>query len=327
VIARPHARTDRGARRRRRATLAALTVLASGSGTLALAPSTAHAADEKLACVRAGEKAQKLRDSGKLIAARVELLTCVREVCPAVVRGDCAGWLGEVETSTPTIVARARDEGGHDLRDVVVSVDGARVASQLDGRPLPVDPGEHVVRFELAGRAPLEEHVIIGTGEKNRMLAVTFARIASAVSARETVAPLKNARSEAEIRPPPESPVASRAASSGPSAAAWAFAAVSVAAAASFTVFGLTGTHDLDQLRSTCAGHCDGAAVDRAWTKLVVADVSLGVAVVAAGVATWLFLSPWSSSSRSGGAASARTSHAAFVPSSHGASLAWIGAF
>ena len=299
--------------------------LAFELGAGVLAPSTAHAEGEKLACVRAGEKAQKLRDSGKLIAARAELLTCVREVCPAVVRGDCAGWLGEVEASTPTIVARARDDAGHDLRDVVVSVDGARVASQLDGRPLPVDPGEHVVRFELAGRAPLEERVIIGTGEKNRMLAVTFARPASAPGARETSAPLKDAGGAAAIPPGPRAPVALQAASSGPPAAAWAFAAVSVAAAASFTLFGLTGTADLDDLRRTCAGHCDGAAVDHAWTKLVVADVSLGVAVLAAGAATWLFLSPSSRSAR--GAVSTRASHAAIVPSSRGASLAWIGAF
>ena len=150
MIARLHAPTDRGASRHRGARLAALVALVLGAG--ALAPSTAHAADEKLACVRAGEKAQKLRDSGKLMAARAELLTCVREVCPAVVRGDCAGWLGDVEASTPTIVARARDDSGHDLRDVIVSVDGARVASQLDGRPLPVDPGEHEPQLRVAAQ-------------------------------------------------------------------------------------------------------------------------------------------------------------------------------
>jgi hypothetical protein len=44
------------------------------------------------------------------------------------------------------------------------------------------------------------------------------------------------------------------------------------------------------RLRSDCAGHCGAAEVDAARNKLIVADVSLGVAVVSATIATVLFV-------------------------------------
>jgi hypothetical protein len=66
---------------------------------------------------------------------------------------------------------------------------------------------------------------------------------------------------------------------------------VGVAALGSFAAFGILGKNQLATLHETCgATHtCAEADVDAARTKLIVADVSLGVSVVALGVATVLF--------------------------------------
>jgi hypothetical protein len=261
--------------------------IAAGIGiTLTLAIARPAAAEDKVACARAGEKAQRLRSDGKMIAARAELLACARDTCPAVIRSDCAQWLAEVEASTPTIVVRARDGAGRDLRDVRVTIDGALVASTLDGRAVPLDPGAHAVRYEHGAYAPIDEPVIIAAGEKNRLLSVTFAPPAAAAPNGPKASP-RSAESPTPPAPPNET-----TRSLGPSPMAWVFAGVSVAALASFGYFGATGKSDLDQLRDSCGGHCPDADVDRAWGRLVIADVSLGVAVVAAGLSTWLFLTP-----------------------------------
>src|SRR3954465_1687817 len=115
----------------------------------------ALAADEMLACVSAAEKAQRLRGANKLLQARASLLICSRDVCPGVVRSDCTRWRAEVEASVPTIVLRAQDPRGQDLTDVKVWLDGTPLADKVDGLPLEIDPGQHVLTGEHAGSKKL----------------------------------------------------------------------------------------------------------------------------------------------------------------------------
>src|SRR5262245_49024443 len=115
----------------------------------------ASAADEKLACVTAAETAQQQRSANKLRQARASLHICARDVCPAVVRSDCTQWLAEVEASVPTIVLRAQDPRGADLTDVKVQLDGAPIADKIDGLPIEVDPGQHVLSWEHTGSKKL----------------------------------------------------------------------------------------------------------------------------------------------------------------------------
>src|SRR5262245_7561005 len=67
-------------------------------------------------CVSSAEAAERLRDRAKLLDARKELLQCTREICPGVVRKDCAAWLADVDRSIPTIVVRLRDRAGNDVQ-------------------------------------------------------------------------------------------------------------------------------------------------------------------------------------------------------------------
>src|SRR5277367_5329759 len=129
--------------------------------------------DERVACVSEHESAQLRRRDGKLRDARAALLTCSRAVCPAAIRADCGDWLAEVERSVPTVVIAARSPRGDETAGRVL-MDGAVFAKQLDGQPLEVDPGPHVFRFEIPPYEPVEQHIVIRTGEKNRELLVTL---------------------------------------------------------------------------------------------------------------------------------------------------------
>jgi hypothetical protein len=139
-------------------------------------PSRANAQEpsEAGACVDASDQGQSERDLGKYRAARKSFLTCSREVCPQVVLRSCAAWLRELDQTAPTLVLGARDERGNDIADVNVTFDGASFASHLDGRPIEVDSGEHVLRFERAGSDPVEERLVLRAGERARVVTVTL---------------------------------------------------------------------------------------------------------------------------------------------------------
>jgi hypothetical protein len=147
---------------------------------VALAAGGARAEEPKVACIAAADRGQELRDEGKYGAAREAFVTCARDVCPALVAKSCMRWLGELDAALPTVVVAARDAEGRDVAAATVLVDGAVVAEGIDGLPLAIDPGEHVVRVERAGGPPAEVHVVVRAGEKGRSIAVTLASFAPA---------------------------------------------------------------------------------------------------------------------------------------------------
>jgi hypothetical protein len=241
-----------------------------------LAAGVAHAqAGEKEQCAVAAEEAQALRDAGKLIDARARLVRCAQSACPAFVRNDCAGWLARSDDELPTVVVRARDEEGRDLVDVRVFVDGKPALTQLDGRALPLDPGKHVLRYEAEGLPPVEAHVLIALGEKNRALLVVFPGPRGGAPARPTEA--TSAGSE------PREP---RAPTSSTPWLGYGLLALGAAGAVSFGVFEVIGQNRYATLHDGCAKthSCEESSIDAARSWFVAAGVSLAVAVVGLGV-------------------------------------------
>jgi hypothetical protein len=153
------------------------------------------------ACIAASEKGQSERDAGHYRNARKAFGECARDDCPAVVAKQCAGWLRQLDETAPTLVLGARDEQGHDIDDVAVSFDGEPFVSKLDGRPIEVDGGPHVLRFERPGSEPVEEHVVLRAGEKARVLTVTL-RSTTVATPPGTAEP-ETAEPE-PVTPPPE---------------------------------------------------------------------------------------------------------------------------
>jgi hypothetical protein len=221
-------------------------------------------ADDKAECISAAESAQNERLASKLLDAQAHLRTCARDVCPKIVRDDCQKWQPQIDQSLPTIVLRAHDPKRNALTEVTVSIDGAPVASRLDDRPIPVDPGSHSVRFARTGSPLVEQTIVVATGEKGRPVEVQL----FIAAAREQPSP-------AARRPIP--------------VGVFVLGGVGVLALGSFTYFAIAGTSDVNQLRSTCGLYCSSSDVGNAHTQLLVADISLGVSVIALGAAAWLF--------------------------------------
>lgn len=174
------------------------------SGLLLLATTVEARADQKQECSAAYDATQALRDEGKLLDARKRALACADMRCPAFVREDCSRWLIEIDAFVPTLVFKVEDESGADIPTARVKVDGLVLSDWLGGRAVPVDPGEHLVRLEVAGMGASQQTIVVRQGEKNRKIAASFKR-QSAVSAPPPPSPVNPAP---KTRPsPPPAPV------------------------------------------------------------------------------------------------------------------------
>ena len=170
----------------------------AGSIAVALAltfvPAVAHATDAQT-CVDASDKAQRARAAGQLREAQKQLLLCVSDSCPAIVRRDCAQWQSDITSIAPTVVFGAKDRAGHDLVDVIVTIDGQPLAQSLDGKSISVDPGLHVFRFQTPDRLAVTERVLVKEGEKSRVINVVIGpEPAPAAPPRATVEPPEEER-------------------------------------------------------------------------------------------------------------------------------------
>jgi hypothetical protein len=131
--------------------------------------------DAKQACIAAAERGQAQRDDGKYRSARQAFLACAENTCPRVVEQSCTKWLRELDESTPTVVLGAKDDHGTDLTDVTVTLDGEPFATVLDGKPVAIDTGPHVLRFQKEGSSPVEQKLVVRAGERARVVSVTLA--------------------------------------------------------------------------------------------------------------------------------------------------------
>jgi len=259
-------------------------VLLAVVATAALSTSLAGA-DDKQQCLAASDQGQQMRDDGKYRRAREAFATCARDACPALVRRDCMKWLADLEQSSPSIVVGAKDDKGGDLVDVTVLVDGAPLVTKLDGKPTPVDPGAHVLRFETAGYPRVEQHVMVRAGEKSRLLVVQFGTPAPPAPATTPATAPAPAAPQADTGQTPQ----------GTRTSAWVFAGLSVVAFGTEAYFGFSGLSDRSSLKSQpCAqtASCPESSVDSIRTKFTVADIALGVGLASAAISAYLFLAP-----------------------------------
>ena len=141
---------------------------------LALTAATARA-DDKAACIAASEGADRLDDAGKLIELRDRLAFCARDACPTLVRQECVNRLEALEKRIPTIIVRATDDHGADIVDARVLVDDKVIAEQIDGKPIKLDPGAHVVRVRPASGGSKVQKVVAAEGDHLRPVTLSFA--------------------------------------------------------------------------------------------------------------------------------------------------------
>jgi hypothetical protein len=217
----------------------------------------------KLRCAQAYEQSQRLRQDGKLRSAREQALVCAQASCPAVLSGDCATWLVELEGAIPSVVVEVRDAQGQALTRAQVSVDGEPLTELLDGRALPLDPGERHFRIALPGGQRLERSVVVTEAKKSQYLRFDVAKAPAAL-------------------------VAPRARGLSP----WAYgaAAAAVMGGVGFGYFGLQGRAEEQRLDDSCAPRCSRSDISALGRTYAAADVSLGVGLAALGVLSYLWL-------------------------------------
>lgn len=221
-------------------------------------------------CMGAAESAQELRRQGKLRLAREQLAVCSQKGCPSFVRRDCSTWLSDLERAMPSAELVARDPSGRPLADVRVLLDGTVVATSLakpEAAFVELDPGPHVFRFERLDGSFAEVKQTFGEGERTRVVATLVPRSAPATPPAPVVLE----------RPVP--------------AAAWVFGGVSALAVGSFGVFAALGASEYGALERTCKPRCTSAELDPVESKFLIANVSLGVAAAALGVAAVFYFS------------------------------------
>jgi hypothetical protein len=124
--------------------------------------------DPMTACIAANDKGLDLRKQGKLMDARRTLTACSIAACGAQISAACQKRIGDINAAMPSIVFSPKDGAGNDVVGVAVTIDGAAEAQPLDGRSLPLDPGAHAFRFEVAGQPPTDRSFVIAEGEKDR---------------------------------------------------------------------------------------------------------------------------------------------------------------
>ena len=215
-------------------------------------------ASEVDTCIAASDDGQKLRDDGHYLRARASFITCAHEACPAQIRNDCLQWLDDVDKKTPTVVLSARDSG-NDVADVTVTVDGVPLVDHLDGRPIPLDPGEHRFRYVHGSYPPIDDVVVLRAGEKNRPISAKFGA--------EPVA----------VQP-------------GPPALAFVLSGVAAVGLTSFAIFAVSGYGLVQECKDQGSSCNRDSQRTKTITDFAIGDTSLVIGLAAGTIATYLFL-------------------------------------
>jgi hypothetical protein len=229
----------------------------------------------KRECAAAATRGQTLRDDKQLRASREALVACSAASCPTPIRKACTEWLAEVDARLPKITVHVVDAGDHEIADARVRID------EIDSRTATesVDPGPHSVQVRFNDRT-LTESVTVSERE-NRSVVI---RLPPSTAA-STVAAL-----------PPSAPREKKAEPTTTSlpVSVWILGSVGALGVASFAFFGLRARAELDALddpRTGCSPACAPDRADAARANAMVADVSLGVGIVALAVAAVVAIS------------------------------------
>jgi hypothetical protein len=247
--------------------------------------STAYADPTKDECVNANEAAQSLRTAGKLRDARAKLSVCVAKSCPGPVRDDCSERLNDLLKALPSMVFDVHAVSGADMRNVQVKMDGAVLATRLDGSSIPVDPGQHTFTFEADGFAVLDVPLLIREGDKSRHEPLVM-KPGHAMGA----TPSGDAAALPDITQTGEGHANAGDSKSGIRTGAYAALGVGAAGIVIGSIFGAMALGDKSSLSSHCSGDAcppsEQSDISGLRSNGTVSDVgfAFGIAGLAAGV-------------------------------------------
>lgn len=230
------------------------------------------------ACIEASESAQRERARGRLRNAREATAGCLDDRCPTAIRRDCGVLAAELERLVPSIVVRVRAPDGSDVPGASISIDGTRAAEAVDGRARDIDPGPHDIVVAADGFAPARSRIVVEEGIRSRLVELRLER--STTSAATSASDRASA--------------ASGSAGSRPTSATWiasgALAGLGFGGLTVFAGFALSADADFRRLRDTCGTSCPQDDGDSVRSRFQLADVALGVGLVALASAVVVYL-------------------------------------
>ncbi len=221
------------------------------------------------ACVEAHSHGQAERNAGRLQNAKKDFVSCASSGCPREIQSECITFMAEVEQYQASVVFAAVDADGHDASDVKVKVDDELVLEKLSGLGTPLDPGSHDVVYTWPDGFEQKQTVVVAQGEKNRRLELRRDPKPVAVAPVRPVVPAPRKR---------------------PATLAYVLGGVGVLALGSFAGFAISGKSAESEMDG-CKPACTQAQVDKMRLRYLIADISLGVGVVALGAGGYLYFS------------------------------------
>jgi hypothetical protein len=178
-----------------------------------------------------------------------------------------------VQQELPSIIVRAFVDNQR-IAEASVELDGQVVGNTKDA--IVLDPGEHELTVSVSGQAPQSQRLLVVVGEQYRAVEVHWTQPEPAASTSSPLGPragaARPAESRGEFRPVPVS--------------TYLLLGAAGAGVAGFGIFGLRSTSKQDE----CAPECSNAEVDRIKLDSLLADVSLGVGLLALAGATITYL-------------------------------------
>ena len=303
--------------------------------SLCSAPKTSHAEKVKgdkasqtsRVCAFTYRSAVQTELAGHLREAKETFLACAKPACGAVIRNQCSARYTQLESDIPSVVPLVTDEAGRDRNDVQVAMDSELLTSRVDGRALPVDPGQHEFSVIADGAILARRKVMILQGQRNRPITLALNQ-----GERGKKAPVVTTEASGETKPfveapAPDRPTAEKPAvdktesernpsekvatepadkvSSGPGVAPYILGGVGLVGIGTWGALTYWGRKDNEEL-SACAPSCSQASVDHVKNLYLAADVSLLVGAAALGTSIVLFITNPSSKEKSPSQASYR---------------------
>lgn len=229
--------------------------------------------------------------AGHLHDASSIFQNCALDSCKSPVRQLCESKLFRLELDAPSVVPLLDDAGGSPLIDATLTMDGALLATRLDGRAIAVDPGVHVFVFERGGEVISTQTLVIAQGQRNRELRASVPKPAPEPPPEPEIAaaPLP-ARAPVTLMP-------HEAPENGPSAAPYLLGGAALLGAGAYALLSTWGRGDNAKL-SQCKPNCSAGAVSHIRALYIAADVSLGIAAAAAIASVTTFILSGSGSHR-----------------------------
>jgi hypothetical protein len=237
-------------------------LLCSLLGCLVPAPARAQAS-----CEAQLHEAQELQYAGKLLLSRPLALACSGNAsCEPQAQQACLQLLAALRRQIPSLVFSVRDERGNETDQVALFIDGELRSPALPTTPFELDPGSHELRLELPSGKSRALGVVLAPGEQLRRIELGF-------------------------EPPGPPAKAPERRGGTPRWLTLSLGGLALASAGSFAYFASDGQRRSNDLQKGCAPACEPGPVSDMRRAFVVADISWIIAALAAGGATWSYLS------------------------------------